>query len=571
MSRGPRRASRSLDDASTTDRRGSPHARSVDPPVSPPLWWSILPAAACLVLYLLQAPRVSGDKDASEFTVILGLGGVAHPTGYTFYVLAGHFFVLALHRLGATFAYAANAWSAVGGAVAIFFLHRLMVRLVPAEARLGARARAGIALVPLAFFALNPMWSMETELAEVMSWHVAWVAGVSLLFLRLLRAEPGSARTSASRRDTGALAWGFLCGLGLAHHLTSVFASFPMTCVLIGQRARRREPLLGWLVQGLVAGAIAPAIAYGIIAYRAFHPTLAQWPMLGASWGDAWRHCTGAQYRWYLGHFSPSPEQRHYLARYVYPVLVPALAALVGAALVRLRPATRLALRTIAVVSLLGTGYAFGYGVPDPSSYFLAPLALALAAVPALFAACVSSAGLPRHAARVGLVAAIAGAALLAGPWLRVASDRKQTYVNFEALVHGMWASIPYERGFVLWADDMYARLHEYQWLRHEKPGLEVQDPWVLTHPVARARFAARFGFDPLAGLSFSRRADGTFGVEGRDALSSVHDLISNINLHTNLPVIHFAPEAQSVRLLEKPAGADTSRSPAAEPRAIRP
>jgi len=36
---------------------------------------SLAAALAALVLYLLQAPSVSGDKDSSELTLVLAMGG----------------------------------------------------------------------------------------------------------------------------------------------------------------------------------------------------------------------------------------------------------------------------------------------------------------------------------------------------------------------------------------------------------------------------------------------------------------------------------------------------------------
>src|SRR5678816_1654196 len=100
---------------------------------------SVLVGIAALVVYLLFAPPVSGDKDASEFTLVLATGGVAHPTGYPLYTLIGYVFVHALHAIGASWSYAANAWSAVGGALAIGFLHALSARLIPAGVTNGAR------------------------------------------------------------------------------------------------------------------------------------------------------------------------------------------------------------------------------------------------------------------------------------------------------------------------------------------------------------------------------------------------------------------------------------------------
>src|SRR6516162_1282939 len=118
-------------------RRASKPARRAAPAVTLAPLWSVLVGALFGALDLALAPPVSGPKDAAEFTLVLAFGGVAHPTGYPLYVLLGHPFVQALHAAGASWAYAANAWSAVGGGVAAGLLHALAARLVPPRAAPG--------------------------------------------------------------------------------------------------------------------------------------------------------------------------------------------------------------------------------------------------------------------------------------------------------------------------------------------------------------------------------------------------------------------------------------------------
>src|SRR5262249_56008529 len=85
--------------------------------------------AAFFVIYLLLAPAVPGDKDSGEFTLVLATNGVAHPTGYPLFTILGHGFVRIAHALGASWAYAANAWSALGGGVAMALFPAPPVRL----------------------------------------------------------------------------------------------------------------------------------------------------------------------------------------------------------------------------------------------------------------------------------------------------------------------------------------------------------------------------------------------------------------------------------------------------------
>src|SRR5215203_4853230 len=131
--------------------------------------WSLGVALLAFAAYLALTPPVSGDKDSSEFTLVLALLGVAHPTGYPLFTLLGHGWVTAVHALGATWEYAANSWAGLGGAVAIYFLHRLALSLLPLELRLGQGNRFLLALLPCGFLALDPVWTYETTLAEVYS------------------------------------------------------------------------------------------------------------------------------------------------------------------------------------------------------------------------------------------------------------------------------------------------------------------------------------------------------------------------------------------------------------------
>jgi hypothetical protein len=144
--------------------------------------WSALIGALAGGVYLVMCPHVSGDGDSSELTLVLALNGVAHPTGYPLYTVAGHYFALALHQIGVSWQFAANAWSALGGAIAIALMHAVSVRLVPPQSAL-AKFAPLLALCPIAIFMFNPWWTGVTTVAEVYSWHQAWVMAAILTFV----------------------------------------------------------------------------------------------------------------------------------------------------------------------------------------------------------------------------------------------------------------------------------------------------------------------------------------------------------------------------------------------------
>src|SRR5881397_1105532 len=83
-------------------------------------------------LAVLLLPGTPGMGDSAELTLALAFAGIAHPTGYPFYVLAGHLFVIPVHALGTSWVVAANLWSAAGAAVAAGAYTRLLQHLVAA-------------------------------------------------------------------------------------------------------------------------------------------------------------------------------------------------------------------------------------------------------------------------------------------------------------------------------------------------------------------------------------------------------------------------------------------------------
>lgn len=511
---------------------------------APPLLWSLAPALAFLALMLTMIPDASGDKDGSEFTLVLATGGAAHPTGYPLYTMLGHAFVLAAHGLGASWPWAANAWSAVGGAVAIFFLHALAARLVPPASAMSHGWRFATALLPTALFGLNPIWTYEATLAEVYSWHLAWVCGAALLFVTLARELEDEGRPVRPARM--AALWGFVCGVGGAHHTTAILVAGPLSLALLAMAWKRRA--VGWREAGLVVGCAAlPLASYAYVAWRAFHPAAWGWPMLEPSWSAAAAHVAGSQYSGFLGRFEPSPEQRVLLGRYVYPFLALGWGGLLTAWLATRNAALHPLHLGYLAATALGTAFAFGYGVPDPSSYFLAPLAFTLSVLPAALAALHARAGAARRWASASALALAAAALFLAPGWVAVGSDRRQLFLSFDRQVTAMWRDIPYARAIVLWPNDMWTRLREYQLLRGENPGLEVWTPATLTHPYPRRLFKERHGLDPTIGFDWELG----IGTPTKDQ-RQVESMARAINQRTPLPVILFDAKHDSVRLLRK-------------------
>jgi hypothetical protein len=522
-------------------RRPAPARRPPAAPGLPPLgrggpqpwrWPSLALAALATILYGVAAGRVSADGDSSEFTLVLATLGVPHPTGYPLYTLPGHGFGRLLGVAGVGWPQAAALWSAVAGGLAVGMLHALAARLLVGRGVPRTRASV-VALLPAVLFAANPMWTYEATVAEVGAFHLLW------LMLALLLGE-ALARSSGPCSPRTALLAGTVLGAGLAHHLSSLLWSLPLVAVLSPRIVRGGARSWG----AFAAGALAlPLAGAGFVAWRAADPAAVRWPLLDATPASLLDHLTGAQYRHYLGRFAPSPAQAALLQRHVFPGLALALLGLVLAATGPRRAGASPVLGAMLAGALAQAAFAFSYGVPDPASYFLPVLAAGFACAP------VAVIHWPLTARAAGPLKPIAGVwiALLLPGWVGLAAERTRTFARFDERVRRMWASLPDEPGFVVWADDMAHKLREYQLLDGRGRALVVVDPVLLAHPAARARFARAHGFDPFEGLDVPAPARITDASAFADAVAAAMDRA------TNLPVYRFEPAIPSVRRLVKP------------------
>jgi hypothetical protein len=508
---------------------------------------SLLVAVSAFAVYLPLCPPVSGVGDGSEFTLVLATNGVAHPTGYPLYTPLGHLFCALLHALGAPWALAANVWSAVGAAVAVGFLHALAMGLTGSLPGATGTARFLAALVPTALFAFQPILIGAATSAEVNSWSLAWVCAAAYVFLRLAGGLTG-ADGAPRRLHRGAALWGLVCGIGLAHHLTSVLVSLPLTVGLTALLALRRRPWPGLLLAAVAAG-LVPLASYGIIFWRAWHPALVQWPALGPGVASVLEHVTGAQYRHFIGYFDPAPDHRALLARAGYPFLFPGLALLLVGALRERQPERRMAWSALLVSALSVALFTFRYGVPDPAPYFLPAMALGAAAAAPALATLARAAG-RWGALRIG-VAGVAGLFLIV-PWVRGGVEQCRDLLDNEAMIRSMWSAVPADTAIVLWPDDRFIHLVEYQILSGEKPALWIATPDMLLEDRTREELRARFGVDPLEGFRVPQVRPGSAeedAIIGR-ALDAI---VRNLNARTRVPVILFDPSVPVVRQLSKP------------------
>ena len=498
-----------------------------------------------------MTPGVSGFGDGPEFTVVLAKAGLSHPTGYPIYTLAGHVFVRALHAIGVPWAFAANAWSGAGAALAVGLFLALARRL----AALGRRANRGdagaspasgaasaAALFLAALLAVHPVLVSEATQAEVNAWSVAWTCWAGFVFAGLL-GRP-------LRLRDGAL-WGVVVGTGLAHHLLSVLAAAPLTVALAWSAARHRS-LRPSLAGAAIAGALPPLATYGFLVWRVFHPAPGQWTDLLPTASGILEHLTGARYRAFLGFFAPDAHNAELLAWCVYPLIVPG-AVLLAVALLRSRdPVQRLAWGGLLASALLTLLFVLRYGVPDPAPYFLPIVALSLlGAVPvaALFARRLADA--PAAARAVAAILAAAVVVLFAGEGVRQSAREKRQLRSFDRLVRAMWESVPDDSAIVVYPADQHRRLVEYQVLRGEKRAAYVTNLERLLEPATRAEIDRRFGVDPMAGERIPEIPEDP-GAAARVKQEFLIRLVRDLNARVRAPVVVFDPTVPMVQELRK-------------------
>ncbi len=218
---------------------------------------AILFALAAFILYAATAAPGLLFGDAGEFQVTLPLAGVAHPTGYPLFHLLGW----GWERLFADNpAWGANLFSALWGGVAVgvfyLFSAEVMERML---ARMKWDGGAGwLAGIITLIFAGNPTFWAEATHAEVYTMHAALAAAI-------LEAALAATRP---RRAWPLAPVALLLGLGLSHHLTTIFLIPGVILTLAEARSDFLRPrtlmrALPWL--------LAPLLLYLYIPLRAPH------------------------------------------------------------------------------------------------------------------------------------------------------------------------------------------------------------------------------------------------------------------------------------------------------------
>jgi hypothetical protein len=213
-----------------------------------------LVALIAFAAYVWLAPAHIVDGDNAEFAALGATGGVAHPTGYPAYVL----WLRALAWLpGSTPAHTAAIATAILAAATVLVLHA-------ACRAWGARPIA--ATLAVAMYASGPVVLRYASEAEVFAMNQLVVATVLWL-----AADAGPLR--GGRR---VVALGLVAGLGIADHVTCVFAApVGLLGAVRGVREAERR------AAAAAAGAAALVVGLAPYAYLLIAPeTAVSWTRL---------------------------------------------------------------------------------------------------------------------------------------------------------------------------------------------------------------------------------------------------------------------------------------------------
>lgn len=241
--------------------------------------------AFALFVRTLAPDMLQGD--AGEFQFAAWRLGLAHPTGYPFYLILGWLWQHTLALVGVSPAWSLNAFSALMAGVGAALLYLSMAQWTP----LPTARRRLVGIYSSALLVGNVTYWSQALIAEVYALHV-------VLMLLLLLAAQALVRTPTTPR---LLSLAALAGLALTHHaLTLLWLPAMLLYWLLADRGWRRLPLSSWLLA--IGVGLIPLLLYAYIPLRA-GPDASPWyhqrlgdgtlTLYGNDWASFWAFISG--------------------------------------------------------------------------------------------------------------------------------------------------------------------------------------------------------------------------------------------------------------------------------------
>jgi hypothetical protein len=314
--------------------------------------WSIV----FTVYRMTMSPSV-GFIDSGELAAVSSTLGIAHPTGYPLFTLAGRIF--SMIPVAEEVIVRLNLMSAVFSASAIVVLFFVALQLLePMNAR-----RTGTqiisAMMAVLFFAFAPTVWRQAVIVEVYSLHLLLVGFATLFFLKALHA------------DLNRWWWLFAYVLGLAftNHMTTILLAPAFLFLFFKEHGIGRTAFVRCAYCAIPFG--LGLSVYAFLPLRAMnHPIL--------NWGNPQTpenfigHISGKQFRvWMFSSVDIAKKQFNYfLDRLPIEFMHVLLAiALVGAIVMAMTAGKRFVFVILLLITCVG--YSINYDIHDIDAYFL--------------------------------------------------------------------------------------------------------------------------------------------------------------------------------------------------------
>ena len=349
---------------------------------------------AALAVYILTLCPTTDFIDAGELTTVAATLGIAHPTGYPLFSIAGWLFAhlplpfRTVYRLNLMAAFFCAAGLFVYFRFFVHFLSTMSVKISPSQAGRGregavpdrVREKAGPrtilqVYIPAAAGTLclgfsETYWSQAVAV-EVYSLHLFLVAAVLYLFTKAIASQAESPDAGQGRAGPRGIwyAFAFVLGLSFTNHMTTILLApgflylYFSTCGA-GRGSWKR-----------LASLVVPFLA-GFSLYLYLPIRAAQHPLM--NWGNPvdlerflW-HFSGKQYRvWIFSSTETAGRQFRYFFDSVLPEFgyAPLVLAAAGVSVLFLRK-RRAAIFSV-LLFLTCVLYSINYDIHDIDAYFL--------------------------------------------------------------------------------------------------------------------------------------------------------------------------------------------------------
>jgi hypothetical protein len=281
------------------------------------LWSPLVIWVAFFTLYAATAAPslVELFDDSLEFQLVAPTFGIAHPTGYPFYVIAGGLWDRVIFPFG-NWAWRTNLFSALAAACAVALVFALAQRLARP---LGDHPSLWAGLAAALTFGLGPIWWAQATIAEVYALHnffVAallyvgfwildfgiWISGIHRVKGLLRDSLPSAAIPKSKIQNGRVLLFCATAGLGLAHHRTVALVLPVLLIYLLYNAPRMRHSQRAWTSWGVAL--LAPLFLYLWLPLRASQGVRDLHGSYVNTWRGFWNHVLATDY---AGFFATNP------------------------------------------------------------------------------------------------------------------------------------------------------------------------------------------------------------------------------------------------------------------------